>query len=168
MTYRTERRNFRYFYINGKLHKMINVVRSRDEALAWCYSEHKKRIYQWSDIRRRGSRGFTVAEVARLVGRGTRAINHYIERGLITPPEMTYSLTSGKLGMRIYSEEDVFKIREIAASQHRGRPRNDGLITPKKNTPTEQELYSQVKYDIKLYTKNKDGEFIPLYMAEDW
>lgn len=162
-----ERKKFRYFYINGKLHKMLRLNRARDEAVAWCYSEHKTRIYQWSDVRRRASRGFTIGEVAEIVMRTTRTIQYYIEWGLIEKPELTYSLSTGNTGILIFSEEDVYKVRDIVASMHLGRPRADGII---QSAPTrsKQEVYALLKHDMVLYAKNKDGEFVPLYAAEEW
>jgi MerR HTH family regulatory protein len=162
-----ERKKFRYFYINGKLHKMLRLTRSRDEAVAWCFSEHKTRIYQWSEVRRRASRGFTIGEVSEMVMRTPRMIQYYMEWGLLEKPELTYSLTTGNPGMLIFSEEDVYKIRDIAAGMHKGRPRADGIISPR-DIISKQELTALMKYDLVLYAKNKNGEFVPLYAAEDW
>jgi len=163
----TPRKNFRYFYLNGKLHKLLYVTRARDEALAWCYSEHKKILYPWSEVRRRASRGFTIGQVGKMVNRQPRMIRYYVEWGLMEWPEQTYSLTSGHPGMHIFSEEDVFKVRDIVADQRPGTPRKDGLIRPRP-VASKQEIYAQMKHDMVLYAKNKDGEFVPLYMAEDW
>jgi hypothetical protein len=94
-------------------------------------------------------------------------IKYYIEWGLLEAPEKTYSITTGTPGMGIFSTEDLFKIREIAAGMHSGRPRRDGQHTNRR-TITEQEVYARTKHDITLYAKNKNGEFVPLYMAEEW
>lgn len=162
-----ERKKFRYFYINGKLHKMLRLTRARDEAVAWCFSEHKTRIYQWSDVRKRASRGFTIGEVSDMIMRTPRMIQYYVEWGLLEKPECTYSLQTGNAGLWIFSEEDVYKIRDIAAGMTKGRPRADGIINPR-DTLSKQELTALMKYDMVLYAKNKDGEFVPLYAAEEW
>lgn len=86
---------------------MLRVVRARDECIAWCYQEHCRKIYQWSDVRKRGSRGFTIGEVSKIVHRTTRMIRYYHEWGQITWPEFTYSLETGRKGMAIFSEEDL-------------------------------------------------------------
>jgi hypothetical protein len=165
--YTKDKKKFLYFYINGKLHKMIKVVRSRDEALAWCYSEHQRRMYLWSDIKKRASRGFKAGEAAKIFNKSSRMIHYYIEYGLIDPPERTYSLTTGRPGMYIFSEEDMEKLRDINTIYTRGFTNKDGVFETRKGL-SQQELYAKIKYDMTLYTKNKDGEFIPLYAAEDW
>jgi hypothetical protein len=82
-------------------------------------------------------------------------------------PERIYSLTSGKLGKNIFSEEHIYAMQEVMANTHVGRPRKDGTIRPFK-VPSKQELYAAMKHDLTLYAKNSDGEFVPLYAAEDW
>jgi len=167
MSHAREKRKFLYFYVEGKLYKMLRVIKARDEALAWCYDDHQTRLFQWSDVRKRASRGFTAGEVGKMIKRSGRMVHYYIEDGLIAPPKRTYSLTTGKPGYYIFSEEDVYKIQEIVSGSHRGRPRKDGVKIPAP-TPSKREIYAQMKYDMTLYVKNKDGEFIPLYAAEDW
>ena len=146
---------------------MVSVNRARDEAYAFCYSENKVRLYQWSFLKKNASQGFTMGQVSEMVHRTSRMIEYYMERGLMKPPQMTYSLLSGKPGIRIFSEEDVYKVREIVSSMHIGRPRNDGKIVPGP-TSSKEELYAKMKYDVTLYAKNSDGEFVPLYLAGDW
>jgi len=99
--------------------------------------------------------------------RTTRTIQYYIEWGLIEKPELTYSLSTGNTGILIFSEEDVYKVRDITASMHQGRPRNDGIIQAAP-TRSKQEVYALLKHDMVLYAKNKDGTFVPLYAAEEW
>lgn len=94
-------------------------------------------------------------------------IQYYVEWGLLEKPECTYSLQTGNAGLWIFSEEDVYKIRDIAAGMTKGRPRADGIINPR-DTLSKQELTALMKYDMVLYAKNKDGEFVPLYAAEEW
>lgn len=154
---------WRYFYVDGKLHRLRKVNYGRDEALAWCFSEQVNKIYAWSDIRRRGSRGFTTPEACAILHRTKDTLYKYIKQGLLDPPEMAVYPNQSK---RIYSEEDLFKLQEIIASQHLGRPRADGMIVSYSNAPTKEEVYAAVKHDMVLYTKNDEGEFIPLYRAE--
>jgi hypothetical protein len=90
-----------------------------------------------------------------------------MEWGLLEKPEMTYSLENGRPGKLIFSEEDVMKIQEIQTTMHIGRPRKDGFIVTKKNI-TKKELYARMKHDLVLYAKTDEGEFVPLYAAEEW
>jgi hypothetical protein len=164
---RTEqKRAWRWFFLNGQLHKLLSVSYARDECVAWCYPENKRKLYQWSDIRRRASRGFTVRQVANMMNRNPQQINRYIWSGQIEKPAMAVGPGSN-FSIRIFTEEEVFKIRDVVASQSRGRPRNDGLIVPL-NVPSREEVYAKMKYNAQLYIKTEDGRFVPLYEAEDW
>lgn len=163
----TERKKFRYFFINGKLHKILLVTWGRDEVLTWCYEEHARRIYPWSMVRKKGQRGFTIGQVSKIVNRTPRMIKYYIADGLIEKPQKTYSLSTGQRGMGIFSEDDVYKIREITSGQHIGRPRKDGFVRPLR-LATKEEVYAKVKHDMTLYARTEDGRYIPLYEAEEW
>ena len=61
-----------------------------------------------------------------------------------------------------YSESQVKTIRDILATYHMGRPRNDKLIT-NDITPSVQELTRRMGDGILTYTKTPDGEFIPVW-----
>ena len=61
-----------------------------------------------------------------------------------------------------YSESLVRELRDILASYHHGRPRNDGLIT-NDVTPTKQELTRRMGDGILTYTRTEDGRFIPVW-----
>lgn len=164
---RTEQKKaWKYFFLNKELHRLLSVNYARDEAVAWSFTEEKRKLYQWSDIRRRASRGFTIRQVAEMINRNRQQINRYIWSGQIPAPVLAVGPES-KWSVRVFSEEEVYKIQEVVASQHRGRPRNDGQITVRK-APSREEVYAKMKYNAQLYIKTEDGRFIPLYEAEDW
>jgi MerR HTH family regulatory protein len=164
---RSDRKRLNYFYINDKLHKIITVSRPRDEVLAWCYTDHCKKIYQWSHIRKYAEAGYSPKEAAELVNRTTRTLRAYLYSGMYRSPERVYNLETGAPGKRIYSESDIHRLQDLIMTQHCGRPRADGIIKPKR-TSTKQELYARLKHDVVLYTKTPDGKFVPVYAAEDW
>jgi hypothetical protein len=164
---RTEQKKaWKWFFLNGQLHRLLSVSYGRDECVAWCYPEDKRKLYQWSDIRRRASRGFTVTQVAKMMNRNNQQINRYIWSGQIANPAKAVGPGSN-FSVRIFTEEEVFKIREVVANQSIGRPRKDGIIVPR-NVPSREEIYAKMKYNAQLYIKTEDGRFIPLYEAEDW
>jgi hypothetical protein len=70
--------------------------------------------------------------------------------------------------MSYFSEDDLFTIRSVLATIHKGRPRKDGRITPRRDLPTEKELRSLIGDSIMLYTKTEDGRFIPVWQEETW
>jgi len=160
-------KRLRYFYINGKLHKLLHVSRPTNQVLAWCYSEHCKKMYQWSQIKKEAEVGYTPQEVAEMLQRARRTIINYHQDGLIKKPEMTYDLETGKVGKRIFSESDIRKLHAFLLTQHKGRPRLDGMVVPAK-TLTKEELEAKLKHGINLYTKTSEGRFVPVYEAENW
>jgi hypothetical protein len=50
---------------------------------------------------------------------------------------------------------------------HRGRPRKDGTVT-NSNLMSRAELEALMKEDKILYTKDKSGEFVPVWKQPDW
>jgi hypothetical protein len=163
-----QRRKWRYFFIDGKLHKLITINRGRDEALAWNYVDRKKVIYSWSGIKRKGQPGYTLKQASQILNRTpTRLRAYWTELDLIKKPQMTYSITTGNPGIIILSEDDIREFHQIISNMHYGRPRLDGVVTLW-NVADEREINAFVKHDIVLYAKNKDGEVVPVYAAEDW
>lgn len=162
-----ERRQYRYFYIDNKLHKLMKVNRVNDEALTWCYTDHCRKIYPWSDVKRTAQRGFSISQAAKILNRTPRMIKYYIENWGLDYPEKTYSLTTGNPGMGIFSEDYIDKLLTIMGNTHLGRPRKDGFIRSRR-MPDRREVRAAVKYDLQLYAKNRDGEFVPVYEAEEW
>jgi hypothetical protein len=86
-----------------------------------------------------------------------------MKRGVIPFP--TGSQKGGATAWQVrsyYSESQVREIRDILASYHHGRPRNDKLIT-NDVTPTKQELTRRMGDGILTYTRTEDGRFIPIW-----
>lgn len=116
-----------------------------------------------SDFKRNRQRAYTVGETAILVNRHKKYMPNLMNRGVIPFP--TGSQKGGKTGWQVrsyYSESQVREIRDILASYHQGRPRQDGLIT-NDVTPTKQELTRRMGDGILTYTRTEDGRFIPIW-----
>lgn len=162
------KRKFRYFYIDGRLHKVLHVNRPEDIVNAWDYPERKRKTYIWSDVQRRMQQAFTISEVAKIVGRHRLIIDHYIRDGHIPAPQRIYSI-DGKFtpGKYMFSEDDVLKLHDFMLTVHRGRPRKDGLIT-NAAMPSRSELRAIIKSRVLLYIKNEDGEYVPVWKEQIW
>jgi hypothetical protein len=122
----------------------------------------------YSDFKKHRKRAYTVINTARLLGRSRMQLYRYYRDGLIEPP--VGILPGGERVFRkksYYSEDDVFKIREAMASLHHGRPRNDGRTTNNR-TLTEKELRAKMGDALVLYTRTKDGDFIPVWSEETY
>jgi hypothetical protein len=161
-----QKKAWKFFFLNGKPHMLLSINWGRDEALAWSFDDKQRKLYQWSEVRRRGSRGFTMTQVSDMVKRTRMQIERYLNAGLVErPPLVTYPTSDYKI--RLFSEEQIFKIRDIVASQHHGRPRKDGIIRSNR-VPTREEIHAKIKYNADLYIRTEDGRFVRLYEAEDW
>lgn len=82
-----------------------------------------------------------------------------------TIPEPTGASLNKERGWQIkayYSQSQIYEIRDILATYTIGRPRKDGLVN-NNITPTRQELTRRLGEGILTYTKNSDGDFIPVW-----
>lgn len=116
-----------------------------------------------SDFKKNREKAYTVGETAQLVNRHKKYLPQLMKRGVIPGP--TGSQKGGSTGWQVrsyYSQSQVYQIRDILASYHIGRPRNDGLIT-NAMTPTRQELTRRMGDGILTYTRTEDGRFIPIW-----
>jgi hypothetical protein len=167
-------RRLRYFFLNDELHKKLHINRSSDLLTAWSYAQGKRVGYSWADAKRNMQNAYTVKETAELLNRHRNRILEYVEKGYIKPPQYTYNPLVGddqadirKIFKYMFSEDDVMAIRDFLSTMHRGRPRKDGLVTPK-NVPTRAELKAKMKNEVVLYQKTEDGEFIPVWKQPEW
>lgn len=155
----------RYFYLNGLLHKKLHINRGADEITAWCYPTERRVTYPYQDTRRRLEPAFTTAQVATMLNRRRLTLERAILTGNINPPQFTYGLESRKKFKYMWSEKDILEAHEFLSSVHVGRPRLDGMVTPKR-LPTARELRAMIRQQEILYIQ-VDGEFRPTWEAPD-
>ena len=159
-------RPLNYFYLNGKLHKKLHINRGADELTAWCYPNHVRVTYPYTQTRLRARPAFYFREVAKMLNRGRVAIERGILAGDIPRPQHTYVLDgSNRIFQYLWSEDDVIAAHKYFQQVHFGRPRKDGLVTPKK-LPTLPELRAMMSDTTVLYVKTEDG-FKPTWEASD-
>ena len=162
-----ERKQWRYFYYNGKAHRTLAVNRGRDEILAWCYSAYEKRIYSWIDVKRNGYPALLMKDVSKIVDRAPRTIYAYVRSGLIAQPERSYSLKTGRPGLYLWSRDDVYELYEMLKTMHFGRPRHDAFITAW-NVPDRNEVRAAANSGLFVYAKTDTGEFVPVWKTEEF
>jgi hypothetical protein len=151
------------WFLNGDLVRVHHLNRSN--GIMSVYNIIKDRIESCliSDFKKNRERAYTVGETAALVNRHKKYMPSLVKRGIL--PEPTGSQKGGARGWQVrsyYSESQVRELRDILASYHHGRPRNDGLIT-NDVTPTKQELTRRMGDGILTYTRTEDGRFIPVW-----
>lgn len=158
----------RYFYLNGLLHKKLQINRGKDTIVAWCYPQHRRVAYTYSDVRKSKEPAFTTKEVAEMMNRKPLAIDRALGRGDIEPPQHVYSLSNPDRVMKyLWSEEDIMRVHDYFSNVHYGRPRKDGMITSYK-MPTKREVRAMIHQETILYVKNNDGEFVPTWKAQEF
>jgi len=151
------------WFLNGDLVRVHHSSRSTGFVTVYNINKDRLETCLRSDFRKNREKAYTIAETAVLVNRHRKYIPSLIKRGVIPAPKG--SSIDGKTGFQIrayYSESQVKEIRDILASIHIGQPRKDGLIT-NNMTPTNQELTRRMGNGILVYTKTKDGRFIPVW-----
>lgn len=155
--------NKRVFFLNGSLVRKHHV--SRSNGIMSVYNINKDRIETCliSDFKKNKERVYSVKDTATLVDRHQKHIYRLVTNQVIPPP--IAASFGAKRGWRIrayYTESMVKEIRDILASQHRGRPRKDGLIS-NDSVPTIQELTRRMGDGILTYMKTEDGSFVPIW-----
>ncbi len=151
------------WFLNGNLVRIHHLNKSNGIMSVYNINEDRIESCLINDFKKSRERAYTVGETADLVNRHKKYMPQLMKRGVI--PHPTGSQKGGSTGWQVrsyYSESQVFEIRDILASYHIGRPRNDRLIT-NDITPTRQELTRRMGDGILTYTKTEDGRFIPIW-----
>lgn len=156
------------FFLDKDLVRLITSNRGANIVYLQNITQSKEQTMLLSDFKKHRKRAYTFSNTARLLDRSNMQLYRYIHRGLIEPPmgilpggERMFTKKS------YYSEDDVFEIRRVMASMHRGRPRKDGKTT-NNHVLTEQELRAKMGDALMLYTKTKDGRFVPVWSEETY
>lgn len=164
----TKKKPLRYFYLNGQLHKKLQINRPKDTITTWCYPLHKRVAYTYSEVRRKKEPAFTTRQAAALLNRTPRALEAVMAKGDVEPPQFMYPLQNQtKVEAYYWSPQDVYDLHEYFCNVHYGRPRKDGMITPYK-MPTLRELRALINQETILYVENDDGQFVPTWKANDY
>lgn len=157
-----------YFYLNGHIHKALHRNRAEDLLIAWDYVEGKRIAYSLTDVLKNKKGAYTITQAAKLIGRSSDTIKRHWREGNIRKPQQIYSLDEKRTpGKTFFSEDDMRDLQDFFKTVHRGRPRNDGLITSS-NVPSKAELEALMRNEKVLYAKNDSGEFVPVWKQPEW
>ena len=165
---RRKSRRLTYFFLNGLLHKSLHINRGADQITTWCYPEHRRVAYTYSDVKKRHEPAFTSVEVGKMLNRRRLQLERAMIAGNIEYPQYTYGLSSVKRKHQyMWSEKDILAAHAYFSTVHRGRPRKDGKVTPQR-LPTVRELRAMIRQEQILYVRGEDGEFRPVWRAPDF
>lgn len=161
-----KRPKLKYFFLEGDLHKKLNINRGADTLTAWNYPQGKRMVYAYSIALKRYKPAFTTNEVAAMMMRERQVLIRAIKNGDIEVPQNTYALNEGKnFYQYMWSEDDIMDLLKFLSTIHRGRPRKDGEITTQ-HLPTPVELRAIIRNEEPLYVRNGDA-FVPTWKAKD-
>lgn len=165
-----KRSKLRYFFLNGDHHRVLKISRPEDIVIAWNYVQDKRVTYIWSVAQREMQKAFTLREVCRMLNRHRLVMHEYIREGKIKKPVQIYAIEGERErpGKYLFSEDDVRDLHSYLLTIHHGRPRTDGGITPRSDLISRTELEALMREDRVLYTKNDNGEFVPVWKSPDW
>jgi hypothetical protein len=151
-------KNFRYFFLNEKVHKVLRASRSKDELVAWCYPDRKRVLYSYSQVNKNMGKAYTMTEVATLLNKHKITLEDYILEGKVRVPQKIYPISNPentKWSKYLLSQEDILDMHEhILDSGH------------SKEVPSKTELLGLLKHNLILYTKTEEGKFVPVWKAE--
>ena len=157
------------FFLNKDIVRLVHTNRANNICVVYNFIKDKEQTLLYSDFKKHRKRAYTVKNTVKIFGRSRIQLERWITKGLVDPP--TGAVAGGKRVFgeyAYYSEEDLFTIRSTIATISIGRPRKDGRVNASKNIPTEKELRSLIGDAIMLYTRTKDGEYIPVWAEETW
>ena len=151
------RKKFVYFFLNGKVHKVLRLSRAKDEVVAWSYVDKKRVMYSYAQVDKNMERAYTVLEAGKLLGRHRVTIEEYILQGKIKQPQKVYPISNPESTWSKYmlSESDILDIHQFIIDA--------GHI---RDLPSRAELQAILKHNLILYTKTDDGKFVPVWKAE--
>ena len=151
------RKKFVYFFLNGKVHKVLRLSRAKDEVIAWSYVDKKRVMYSYAQVDKNMERAYTVLEAGKILGRHRVTIEEYILQGKIKQPQKVYPISNPESTWSKYmlSESDILDIHQFIIDA--------GHI---RDLPSRAELQALLKHNLILYTKTTDGKFVPVWKAE--
>jgi hypothetical protein len=151
------RKKFVYFFLNGKVHKVLRLSRAKDEVIAWSYLDGKRVMYSYAQVDKHMERAYGIVEVSKILGRHRVTIEEYILQGKVKQPQKVYPISNpdSSWSKYMFSESDILDIHQFIIDA--------GHI---RDLPSRSELQAILKHNLILYTKTDDGKFVPVWKAE--
>jgi hypothetical protein len=151
------RKKFVYFFLNGKVHKVLRLSRAKDEIVAWSYLDKKRMLYSYSQVDKHMEKAYTVTEASKILGRHKVTIEEYILQGKVKQPQRVYPISNPESTWSKYmlNEANILDIHEFILDA--------GHI---RDLPSRSELQALLKHNLIMYTKTEDGKFVPVWKAE--
>jgi hypothetical protein len=151
------RKKLLYFFLNGKIHKVVRTSKARDELVAWCYPDKKRVMYTYSQVKKNMGNAYTIKQVCEILNRHRVTVEEYILQGKIREPQRVYPISNPESTWYkfMFSESDIYDLHQFIL---------DAGYT--KDFPSKAELTALLKHNLILYTKTDEGSFVPVWKAE--
>ena len=75
------RKKFLYFFLNGKIHKVLKSSRAKDELIAWSYEDKKRMLYSYTLVEKNMENAYSIKDVSALLNKHKVTIEDYILDG---------------------------------------------------------------------------------------
>lgn len=153
-----------YFFLDGKLYKLIRVVKNENMLVIWGFEEESRMWFNYQQTLKRFQKAFTLQEVAKLIDKKITYLKVMMERNLISRGSGTsYSIATRRPLTVYWSEDDVFNLRSelfaLAKKNKYGEPyANFNLVS-------EAELLTKMRGGESYFIKDKDGQFVKVWRA---
>jgi len=148
-------KKLRYFFLDGKIHKVLKSSRSKDEIVAWCYPDHKRMMYSYSQVKKYMGTAYTILDAARMLNRHRVTIQDYIIAGKVSIPAKIYPIGESKDSLwfkYMLTEKNILDLHEhILDSGY------------SETIPSRAEMRGLLKNNLILYTKTEEGKFVPVW-----
>lgn len=156
-------KGLRYYYLNGKLNKVLDIKRKQDLVTCWCYPCATRHAYMYSDFLRKRKQAISRKQLAGLLNRHPDRLKRAMRAGNIPIPAMSYTLDDDRKPLTyFFTEDEAMEAYDYFSTVHIGRPRKDGRTT-NNSIPSRAEFRMLVQGRKLWYTK-EDGEFVPIFM----
>lgn len=151
------RKKFVYFFLNGKVHKVISRSRARDELIAWCYPDRKRVLYSYAQVEKYMEAAYTIKQAGVVLNKHKVTIQDYILEGKVRVPQKVYPIGDPESEWYKYmlSESDIIEIHQFILD-----------VGHSNEVPSKAELRAILKNNLILYTKTEEGNFVPVWKAE--
>lgn len=153
-----------YFFLNGKLHKRLKIVKTQDVVVAFCFIDEQTMHYRYSMTLKDFQKAYTLREAAALVKRPAKEIHGFMKRKLVDRPSGFSYRMNTKVPMNLYwSQDEIFELRDrLYELLPKGK---DGYPLGNYRLASKAELREAINGDISYYVRTPDGEFKKVWRA---
>lgn len=152
------------FFLNGKLHKKLKIVKSEDLVVCFCFPDEKQRHYPYSMVRREYQKAFSLYQVARLVKRPPDQVQKFLKNKLIDKPSgFEYHIASRRPKNKYWSQDDALELRDRLYSL---APKNkDGFPASNFVLASRAEMLEEMIGETSYYVRSSDGTYLQVWKA---